>query len=138
MASDLRHRAEGIWQFKKSVPIEDDGGKQANDVITFVYHDDGTVTLRLLTLHPGQWKSEDDFYRLSTKWEDSALFYLPPFGDWTELAVFEDDRFVNVGNGKKRIFEKIGADQVIEWNKAILKDRELHDYRIQPDGSIKE
>lgn len=133
------HRqAGGIWQLQKTLPIENDMGKVANDIYTFSYDpDDGTITLRLLTLHPGQWKSKDDFYKLSAKWEGNTLYYLPPFGDWTELAVFENNRFVNVGNGMQRIFEKIPEDKVVGWNKDILKPRELHDYRIQPDGSLK-
>jgi hypothetical protein len=130
-------QAEGIWQFEKEIPIENDMGKLVNDIFTFVYEGD-TVTLRLLTLRSGQWKSEDDFYKLSAKWEGQTLYYLPPFGSWTELAVFENNHFVNIGNGKKRIFRKIKEDEVVEWNKNILKeDRKPHDYRIQPDGSIK-
>lgn len=130
-------QAEGIWQFQKEVPVENDMGKLVNDAFTFLYEDD-TVTLRLLTLRSGQWKSDDDFYKLSAKWEGDTLYYLPPFGHWTELAVFENNHFVNIGNGKKRIFGKIQSDEVVEWNNNILrKNRELHDYRIRPDGSIK-
>jgi hypothetical protein len=107
-------------------------------VFTFAY-DGEYVTLRLLTLRTGQWKSADDFYKLQSRWEGNTLYYRPPFGSWTELASFEDGRFVNVGNGKKRIFGKITDEQVVPWNAAILSPgREAHDYRRQPDGSLKD
>lgn len=130
-----KHReVEGIWQFEKEIPVGNDLGKQVNDVFGFL-HEDDTVTLRLLTLHPGQWKSDDDFYKLAARWEGDTLYYLPPFGSWSELATFENDHFINIGNGKKRIFRKIGSDEVVEWNRNILKaNRERHDYRIKPVG----
>jgi hypothetical protein len=131
-----QQRAEGIWQFKKSITVSDDNGKVANDTFTFFYRG-GKVILRLITLHPGQWKSDDDFYELSTRWEGDTLYYLPPFGDWTELAVFEDEHFVNIGSGVKRIFEKIAETEVADWNRNITTAREPHDYRIKPDGSLK-
>jgi hypothetical protein len=128
---------EGIWQFESEEPVSEDNGKLVNDTFTFVY-EDGTVTMRLLTLRPGQWKSDDDFYKLQARWQGDALYYLPPFGKWTELAMVEGDRFVNIGNGKKRIFAKVPGSEVVSWNRGILKPgRALHDYRIQPDGSLK-
>jgi hypothetical protein len=135
-------QAEGIWQFEKEVPVENDMGKQVNNTFTFMYANDrdagDTVTLRLLTLRSGQWKTDDDFYKVLAKWEANTLYYLPPFGPWTELAIFEDDHFVNIGNGKKRIFQKVSKEEVVAWNHELLKEpRALHDYRIQPDGSLK-
>jgi hypothetical protein len=123
--------AEGLWQFKKSVPIADDQGKSVNDTITFLYAD-GMVTLRLLTLHLETWKSPDDFYKLATDWRGNVLYYRPPFGDFVDLAEFENGRFVDIGNGVKRIFERITPDEVVQWNRDILKPRLPHDYRIQP------
>lgn len=137
MAMDDKHQqAEGIWQFKESIPVDDDKGKNVNDAITFAFHN-GMVTLRLLTLRTGQWKSTDGFYTLAAKWEEDTLLYLPPFGEWTELASFEDGQFVNIGNGIKRIFKKISEDEIVNWNRNITTARETHDYRIQPDGSLK-
>lgn len=129
-------RAEGIWQFEESVPAHD-AGKIANDTITFVYRNE-KVVLRLATLKLGQWKSKDDFYVLSTKWVGDALYYLPPFGSWTELAVFDGERFANVGSGVKRIFKKISETEIVDWNRNITAPREPHDYRTKPDGSLKE
>lgn len=138
MKKHTKHtRARGLWQFQNEIAFKDDGGKHAHDVFTFAY-DGEHITMRLVTLHPGQWKSADDFYKLESKWEGDTLYYRPPFGPWTELASFEDDHFVNVGSGRKRIFGRITSAQVIPWNAAILASkRGLHDYRMQPDGSLK-
>jgi hypothetical protein len=130
-------RASGLWQVREDVPVDDDGGRLANDVYIFRY-DGETVTLRLLTTRIGQWKSDDDFYRLAAEWRGDTLFYRPPFGDWAELATFEDDRFVDVGSGRKRIFGKIDESEVADWNAAILAPREPHDYRQRADGSMAE
>jgi hypothetical protein len=128
----------GLWQFQSEIAFEHEPGRQVHDIFTFAY-DGVCVTLRLLTLDEGRWKSADDFYKLQAKWEGSTLYYRPPFGPWTELASFEDGRFVNVGNGRKRIFGKITDDQVVPWNAAILTPgRAPHDYRRQPDGSLKD
>ena len=107
MKKHTKHtRAHGLWQFQNEIAFKDDGGKHAHDVFTFAY-DGEHITMRLVTLHPGQWKSADDFYKLESKWEGDTLSYRPPFGPWTELASFEDDHFVNVGSGRKRIFGRI-------------------------------
>jgi hypothetical protein len=129
--------ATGLWQVSEEVPVADDGGRLANDVYIFRYDGD-TVTLRLPTLRLGQWKSADDVYRLAAEWRGAALWYRPPFGDWVELATFEDDRFVDVGSGRKRIFGRIDESDVADWNAAILAPREPHDYRQQADGSVAE
>ena len=88
-------------------------------------------------VHPGQWRSDDDFYRLAARWDGDVLSYRPPFGPWAELAAYDGERFVNVGSGRKRIFRRIAPDDVVAFNRDILKDgREAHDYRIRPDGSL--
>lgn len=130
-------QAAGLWQFHQDVPWAGDPARQANDVHTFRYRG-AEVTLRLLTLRAAQWKSPDDFYTLAARWDGDRLLYRPPFGPWTELAAFEDGRFVNTGSVRKRIFHRIDDDQVVPWNRAILTPRTLHDYRRQPDGSLKE
>ena len=52
------------------------------------------------------------------------------------LLRFEDGRFVQMGSGRKRIFERIDDAQVAAWNRAILTPREPHDYRTRPDGTL--
>lgn len=128
--------AQGLWQFVREEPIADDRGRQVNDAHTFRLEDDGTVVLRLLSLHAERWKSPDDFYRLATRWQARMLQYRPPFGDWADLASYERGRFIDVGNGKRRIFARIDADAVVDWNRAVLAPRAPHDYRRRPDGSL--
>jgi hypothetical protein len=128
--------ATGIWQLQQTVAVDDDGGRRANDAYVFAF-DGSTVVLRLLSLHPGQWKSDDDFYRLAAEFDGTTLRYRPPFGDWTELATFAGDHFENIGSGVRRVFAKVTPDQVADWNHALLRaDRPAHDYRLQPDGSL--
>ncbi|HSI75135.1 MAG TPA: hypothetical protein VK957_04555 [Lunatimonas sp.] len=128
---------EGIWQFAYQEDFDGEKDMQLNEHFTFLYKD-GTVTLRLVTMHPGIWKSEDDFYKLKAKFEKNTLYYLPPFGNWAKLAIFDNNHFVDIGNGKRRVFERISKDKVVKWNLNILKEnRELHNYRISPDGVIR-
>lgn len=129
------NQAVGLWQVKEDVPVQDDGGRLALDTYIFAFDGD-TVVLRLITTTLGQWKSEDDFYRLAAECRGEALYFRPPFGDWVELAMFQDGRFVQLGSGRKRSFERIGAAEVADWNRAILTPREPHDYRIRPDGTL--
>jgi hypothetical protein len=128
-------QATGIWQVKEDVPLEDDGGRLGLDTYIFAF-DGHTATLRLITTTLGQWKSDDDFYRLAAECRGDALYIRPPFADWLELATFEEGHFVQIGSGRKRIFERIGEAQVTEFNRAILAPREPHDYRIRPDGTL--
>jgi hypothetical protein len=128
-------QAIGLWQVKEEMPVPDDSGRAAPDTYIFAFDGD-TVTLRLMSQIRGQWKSEDDFYRLTAECRGDMLYYRPPFADWIELTTFEDGRFVQVGSGRKRIFERIGQQKVADWNRAILEPREPHDYRIRPDGTL--
>ena len=131
----MKH-SEGLWQLSRAEEVEDDGGRLGSDTYTFLF-DGSTVTLRLLTLRAGQWRSDDDIYRLAADFDGHTLRYRPPFGEWTELATFEDGRFVDVGSGRKRIFERIADSEVADFNRALLRPaRAPHDYRIQPDGSV--
>ena len=127
--------AEGLWQVIREEPVADDGGRQVNDCLTFQLDGD-EITLRLLTLDARRWRSPDDFYCLAARWQGRQLQYLPPFGDWADLARFERGRFVDIGNGKRRIFGRIAPAQVLSFNRAILASRGRHDYRTRADGSM--
>jgi hypothetical protein len=124
--------AIGLWQLRETQSTDDDaGGRLTNDAYIFRYDGD-TVTLRLVTMNPAMWKSDDDFYRLAARWDGDMLSYRPPFADWAELAAFKGDHFEDVGGGTRRIFGRIADDEVADWNRAILTPREPHDYSIQP------
>jgi hypothetical protein len=123
--------AIGLWQLEATESVPDDGsGRQTNNHYTFRYDGD-TVTVRLLTMHPEMWKSDDDFYRLDARWDGDMLSYRPPFGEWQELAAWVGDHFEDVGTGTRRIFRRISEDEVVDFNQAILNPRERHDYSIQ-------
>jgi hypothetical protein len=130
--------AIGLWQLRETQAVEDDrSGRLTNDAYTFRYDGD-TVTLRLATVNPAMWKSDDDFYRLAARWDGDMLTYRPPFGDWAELAAFTGDHFEDAGGGTRRIFGRISDDEVPDWNRAILTPREPHDYSTpsrDPDWS---
>ena len=124
--------AIGLWQLQETQQVADDGsGRLTNDAYTFRYDGD-TVTLRLATMNPAMWRSDDDFYRVEARWDGDMLTYRPPFGDWAELAAWVGGHFEDSGSGTRRIFGRVGEDEVPEWNRAVLAPRELHDYSIQP------
>ena len=50
--------------------------------------------------------------------------------------MFEDDRFVEVGGGHKRIFAKVDGTALQERDRPILAPRERHDYRRRVDGTL--
>jgi hypothetical protein len=131
---DVLAVAQGLWQFAREEAWPDDGGRTLNNCYTFSL-DGEHVTLRLLSLHPGQAKSADDFYRLAARWQGRMLQYRPPFGDWADLARFERGRFVDIGNGKRRIFARIEPSEVAAFNRDILKPRKAYRYGLGPDGA---
>ena len=127
--------AIGLWQLKATEPAPECTGRDVTNHYTFRYDGD-TVTVRLLTMHPGMWKSEDDFYRLEARWDGDMLSYRPPFGDWAEVAAFVGDHFEDNGNGIRRVFARISDAEVIDFNRAILAPRPAHDYSVQPSDPV--
>jgi hypothetical protein len=134
-ASPAVAAAIGLWQFQREESVDDDGGRPARNTRLFKFDGD-TVTLRLLSPHRQWWSSPDNFYRLAARFDDDTLSYRPPFGDWTQLATFEDDGFVEIGGGRKRIFAKIEGTALAERDRPILAPREAHDYRRRVDGTL--
>jgi hypothetical protein len=125
--------AIGLWQLRETQQVDDDGsGRLTNDAYTFRY-DGETVTLRLLTTNPAMWRSDDDVYRLESRWAGDMLTYRPPFGDWAELAAWRGDHFEDAGGGTRRIFARVDEDEVPEWNRAVVAPHERHDYSTEPD-----
>ena len=130
------HRdATGLWQLQETRHEDDNGDRMTNNVDIFAF-DGETVTLRLATLQPGVWKSEDDFYRVEARWQEDMLEYLPPFADWAELAEWRDDHFEDAGGGVRRVFGRVDAAGVADYNRAILRPREPHDYSVSPTDDV--
>lgn len=103
------------------------------DITIFKYENEH-ITIHLASLHKTDWKSDDEFYTLRSRWERNALCYLPPVGIWTKLAFFEDQKFVNISDGTKKIFEKISEDKIVGWDRAILNPRSLFKYGSEASG----
>lgn len=121
--------AEGLWQQSSEVAALGTEGKSLSDIYTFKY-DHGLVTVRLLMISKMNWRSPDGFYTLKSRWQGDTLQYLAPLGQWTDLAEFENGRFVASGDGKLREYTRITPDQVADFNAAILKpDRPVFDYQ---------
>lgn len=82
------------------------------------------------------WKSEDDYYKLSSKWNHDSLYYLPPFGEWTFLAKFDGTNFMKKEQNVSFKYEKIKPNNIDSTNLSILKKRELHNYKTKPTNRI--
>ena len=139
MKKHTKHtRAHGLWQFQNEIAFKDDGGKHAHDVFTFAY-DGEHITMRLVTLHPGQWKSADDFYKLESKWEGYLSHYSTAFWPLDRTRELRGRPFCQRWQWQEaHLRQGPLSAQVIPWNAAILASkRGLHDYRMQPDGSLK-
>jgi hypothetical protein len=78
------------------------------------------VTMRLLVVSDVDWRSNDGFYTLETRWDGNTLYYRAPLGQWSAVATLENDKFVAYGDGKKREYERIQPDQVADFSKEIL------------------
>lgn len=127
--NDMTHNdAEGLWQQSREVPAPGADAKHLSSIDTFKY-EQGLVTLRLIALSKVSWRSPDGFYALKSRWQGDMLQYLPPTGDWTDLAEFQDGGFVALGDGKRREYARITPDQVTASNADICKpDRPAFDY----------
>lgn len=126
----------GYWQ----IPIESRSIKVDNTVLGsgnyLFFLDRNSVTLSLWTMKEWMWKSEDDYYKLSSKWNHDSLFYLPPFGEWTFLAKFDGTNFIKKEQNVIFKYNKIKANEIDSIDSVILKKRKLHDYKIKPTDGI--
>lgn len=62
----------------------------------------------------------DDVFRLPARLADGELTYQAPNGAWVELARFEDGHFVDLGSGRKRIYEPISAGDLDPPDRALV------------------
>jgi hypothetical protein len=96
------------------------------------YFDGETVTVQLHTHKDWMWRSEDDLYRLKTKWKGNDLFYRPPFADWRYLATFENGFFQVHDDPNLWVFERRAEGELPDDLRCFVKTREKHDYSITP------
>ncbi len=126
--------AIGYWQIpqdKQKIEKDKIVIYPGNDLFFF---DNSFVTLYLFSKHDWMWKTEDNFYKLKSKWENDSLYYLPPFGDWTFLAKFDGTNFITENKDENVIwkYDKIKKEEIDRNNISILKDRKVHNYDIKP------
>jgi hypothetical protein len=119
--------AEGLWQQASEGPAPAGEGSSMASTYTFRYQA-GQVTLRLITLGKVSWRSPDDIYVLTARWQGDTLQYLTPVGQWIDLAVFEAGHFVASGDGTRRVFARITPAQIAEFSAGLLAPRQAHDY----------
>jgi hypothetical protein len=103
---------------------------------TFRY-DGKYVTLALSNLHAWEWNSEDGFNRVKAKWVGNDLYWLPPWGNWSKMATFVNGRFEYKYETDEKIvwvYERVGPDQLADYEKPLVKEREPHDYAITARG----
>lgn len=126
----------GYWQIpKESRTIKIDNNiLESGNYLFFL--DSNSITLSLWTTKEWMWKSEDDYYKLSSKWNHDSLFYLPPFGEWTFLAKFDGTNFIKKEQNMIFKYNKIKANEIDSIDSVILKKRKLHDYKIKASDAI--
>lgn len=93
------------------------------------------ITLHLMRTKLWMWKTDDEFYRVKSKWVGDDLYLLPPFGTWTKLATFTNGHFErSYDSGATRVYERVQARQLAEDEWPLLLPRTPHDYAITPRG----
>jgi hypothetical protein len=131
----------GLWVVPQSQVDEADArAKAAGEHVFFMspnpfyFHGD-SATMHLIRLKEWMWRSEDDYYRVKTKWEGDDLYWLPPFGPWSKLATFRNGRFERDEDDVVWKFERISPKVAADECRPLLKKREIHDYAIRANGS---
>lgn len=130
--SALKKKTTGYWE----IPFNTRAIRKGDEILSpgndLFYYDGNHVIIMLYTLKAWMWKSDDDFYKLKSKWGNDSLYYLPPFGRWTYLARFDGNNFFYEEQNEKWTYINIEKDKISKNDSAILKERKLHDYMIKP------
>jgi hypothetical protein len=129
-----RAAAIGLWMIPASARAVSRGDERALPGITLFHYDGEFVTLRLVTLKGWMWRSEDDFYRLETRWVGGKLQCHLPFASFEPVATFQGDHFVYQDTTLDLTwdFAKVGERDLALQDRVILNPRKPHDYRIKP------
>ena len=124
--------AVGLWR----VPVGE-RNRQSPGVVSmpgtlrFLY-DGKHVVLMLFTEKDWMWKTDDDHYRLESKWDGDTLSYRPPFGNMTPLAKFVDGHFETLDDKPWRYEYVPSRDACDKDDLVLLVERPVHDYTIKP------
>ena len=139
-------KAIGIWEVpmnERSIEGKHGSTRWASSPGFHIFEYDGKYANLLLGVeHDWMYRTPDDYYKVATKWGHDTLYWLPPFGRWEELAIFNDSNFYTSQELYKKIYTwkyvKIYREQVPVQDSAILKKRKPHDYSIKPMDQYKE
>jgi hypothetical protein len=132
---NMSEQLNAIWQFDREEETEQHEGGAISSVHAFVY-EDGSLIIALPSISLYVGMSDDDVYRIKTRWRGNDLHMFPPFGKkWELFATWDSNRFVMYGDGKMRIFKKITPEEIAGWQKDLLKaGRQMWNYPyVNPD-----
>lgn len=131
-------KAIGYWQIPKAQRIIKEPNSITGPGNYLFYYDGNFVTIYLFTEKDWMWKTEDDFYKLKSKWNGDSLYYLPPFGDWVYLAKFNETNFFceNKLENLTWKYQKITKREIEKRDYSILKNRNVHNYEIKPTDKM--
>lgn len=139
--SDSTH---GIWKISDPTHFGSGGSDSIKTVIlmipsTFVY--DGTfVTARFIFIskvyEKFPWKSEDEIYKMKSKWSGDTLKYMTPFNDWKMMGVFKGGTFYTYYQDQDSLhtytFKKMNADDLSDYDKPLTNKRSPFRFRVKP------
>lgn len=122
------NKAIGYWQISK----EEQHNKKNKCILeppgadVFLY-DGSFVTLFLNPKSPPLWQSEDNYYKMKSKWVNDSLFFLHPKGAWLYLAKFDGTSFLTDNKDENVIwkYKKINKEEIDNDHISILKDRNV-------------
>jgi hypothetical protein len=125
----------GLWRLPPDRrTIDTPGIVRRPGVVRFVLANDSSVVVQLLTEKDWMWRTPDEIYRVRARWVEDQLEYLPPFGSWTELAVWRSRHFESEQG--LWIFERPASNDLDQDDRRLLVSRSLHDYAIKAWDSI--
>lgn len=120
------NKAIGCWQISKVEHYnkKDKSILEPPGIDLFLYDGD-YVTLFLYPKSPPSWQSEDNFYKMKSKWVNDSLYYLHPNGAWLYIAKFDGTSFLTSYKTEKLIwkYKKINKEEIDKDHISILKDR---------------
>jgi hypothetical protein len=129
----VRPEAAGLWRSREIAVREPKEHLVALPPVERFLYDGRSVILMLMTEHQWMWRTDDNIYRLESKWQGDVLYYRPPFGDFTSLAAFRNGSFEIVEHNRRWTYERLSnAGEVDAADRALLRPRPVHDYSIKP------
>ena len=125
----------GIWQFDTEEKTSIITDRAMLDTNAFIYNNN-SVILKIYSISIMQNAPIDDIYRLQVKWKNNdAYIFLPSGYKWELFATWENNRFIILGDNRKKIFKKIQSEEIPDLQKElVVREYSLWEYEeIIPD-----